>query len=282
MAKFISGGDAVSHEVQKIVENAQLQLLLISPYIKLHHRLIASLKSKQSDPSFELVVVFGKNEHDKTKSIGEADLEFFKSFANVKISYEKHLHAKYYANEATSILCSMNLYDYSQNNNIEAGILMQSSSLKSLANNLVYNVTGAETLDMESTEFFLKVASRAELVYHNEAQFESQFLGLSKKYTESKVQVNKLEDLFGQKKAVAERKDLEQRMGYCIRTGVKIPFNINLPLSADAFESWTRYKNKDFTEKYCHFSGELSNNQTSFSKPILTKNWAQAKEIHKF
>ena len=284
MAKFISGGDAVSHEVQKIVENAEQHLMLISPYIKLHHRLISSLKSKRDEPNFEVIIVFGKNENDKSKSISASDLEFFKSFVNVKIYYEKHLHAKYYANETTAILCSMNLYDYSQNNNIEAGILMQGSSLKNFTNNLVYNVTGSESLDMESTEFFFKVIDRADLIYHNEPQFESQFLGLTHKYVGSKVQVNKLDELFGQRKLASEinQEASVQRTGYCIRTGAQILFNINLPLCVEAFESWSKYKNRDFAEKYCHFSGEPSNNQTSFAKPVLTKNWAKAKETHKF
>ena len=39
--------------------------------------------------------------------------------------------------------------------------------------------------------------------------------------------------------------------------------------------------NKDLPEKFCHFSGEPSNGETSFNKPILHKNWKKAKEIHK-
>ena len=33
----------------------------------------------------------------------------------------------------------------------------------------------------------------------------------------------------------------------------------------------------DYLEKYCHFSGEPSNGETSFNKPILKKNWKKAK-----
>lgn len=284
MAKFISGGNAVSHEIQKIVENAVEQLVLISPYIKLHHRLVAALKLKQSDHHFELIIVFGKNENDKSKSISMADVEFFKSFANVRIYYEQHLHAKYYANENTSILSSMNLYDYSQNNNIEAGILMQTTSLKNLTNDLVSRITGMETLDRESTEFFFStVIHGATLIYHNEPQFASQFLGLTKKYVASKVVRNRLDEFFEKKTGiVSDNRGFRRAIGYCIRTGEQIPFNIHLPFCTAAFESWNKYKNKEFPEKFCHFSGEPSNNQTCFARPILEKNWAKAKEVHKF
>ena len=67
--------------------------------------------------------------------------------------------------------------------------------------------------------------------------------------------------------------------GYCIRTGVSIPFNVEKPMSYDAFKSWSKYSDPDYAEKFCHFSGELSNGETSVSRPILKKNWKKAKEI---
>jgi hypothetical protein len=68
--------------------------------------------------------------------------------------------------------------------------------------------------------------------------------------------------------------------GYCIRTGVKIPFNVEKPLSYDAYKEWNKYGDPDFPEKFCHFSGEPSNGETSVNKPIMKKNWKKAKEIH--
>ena len=67
-------------------------------------------------------------------------------------------------------------------------------------------------------------------------------------------------------------------IGYCIRTGEKINFTPDRPLSDSAYKSWSRYKDKDYKEKYCHYSGEPSNGETSFAKPILSKNWKKAKE----
>lgn len=70
--------------------------------------------------------------------------------------------------------------------------------------------------------------------------------------------------------------------GYCIRTGEKIPFNLKNPFTDKSFKSWNRFKNPDFKEKFCHFSGEKSNGETTYSRPILKKNWAKAKKKHGF
>lgn len=284
MATFLAGGSAVNNELEKIVNGARDQLILISPYIRLHHRLASALKGKVNKPFMELIVVFGKNEFDKLRSLNEADLAIFRSFPNVKIYYEKHLHAKYYANETSAILCSMNLYDYSQNNNIEAGILMKNSIWKNLANNLVNTVTKTESLDLQSQQFFQKVMDEAELVFHNEPQFKPTFLHLQTEYVRSEVRVDRLKDFFGTKKysgpGISESGEIKS--GYCIRTGKEIPFNIKRPFCDEAFSSWNLQKLKDLPEKYCHFSGEVSNGQTSYAKPILLKNWARAKELHRF
>ena len=70
--------------------------------------------------------------------------------------------------------------------------------------------------------------------------------------------------------------------GFCIRTGIEIPFNLEKPMSYEAFKSWSKYSDPDYSEKFCHFSGEQSNGETSVSRPILKKNWKKAKEIFDF
>jgi phosphatidylserine/phosphatidylglycerophosphate/cardiolipin synthase-like enzyme len=72
----------------------------------------------------------------------------------------------------------------------------------------------------------------------------------------------------------------DKKIGFCIRTGIEIPFDVNKPMSYDAFKSWSKYGDPDYPEKYCHFSGETSNGETSVSRPILKKNWKKANELH--
>ena len=97
------------------------------------------------------VLVFGKNEKDITKSLTSADLEFFKQFPDIEIRYEKRLHAKFYANESAQILTSMNLYDFSQDENIEAGIKTEFSSLGNLASKII---SSEKNIDQDAWDYF--------------------------------------------------------------------------------------------------------------------------------
>lgn len=304
MAKFLTG-NKLNSEVEAILENAYAQLILISPYIKLHERYISVLKSKKDNSDLEIIVVFGKNEEDLSKSLKAEDLRFFTEFPNIEIRYEKRLHAKYYANENSALITSMNLYSYSQDNNIEAGILTKSSLLNNLTGGILSSFTGGDSFEGEAFEYFSRVIQQAELLYKKAPEFDSSLMGLKKKYKGSNVLTDKIDEFFNKNNKItpdkneynkpnstqnnnkpnfipnSSNKPTQTPNGYCIRTGREIPFNSKKPFSDDAYNSWLKFKNEDYPEKYCHYSGEPSNGETSFSKPILKKNWQKAKEIHR-
>ncbi len=294
MAKFLTGNE-LNAEVEKIFASSTKMIVLISPYIKLHERYASTLKTKQKDPNLQIIIVFGKNEEDITRSMKNEDFELFKAFPNIQIRYEKRLHAKYYANESSAILTSMNLHSFSQDNNIEAGVLTKTTLLGNLASNLMTNVTGEDTFDNQAWSYFHRVIEQSEILYVKTPVFESSFMGLNKKYVTSLVETDKLSDFFSLKKEVTENKpstnkintkiekeieNPKSKTGYCIRTGKEIPFNTQHPFSDEAFKSWNQYKNDAYPEKYCHFSGEPSNGETNKAKPILRKNWNKAKAQH--
>jgi hypothetical protein len=287
MAKFIEG-TSLNNEINRVFREAEEELVLISPYIKLHHRYKKELEGKIENPKLAITVVFGKNEGDLSKSLNLNDLEFFIGFPNVKICYEPRLHAKYYSNEYSAVLTSMNLYDFSQDQNIEAGVLIESSLL---------GMVRATTLDEDSDEYFKKVANQSEVIFEKVPQYESKFGGLQKKYVSSEIKVNKLEEHFkirlkeevkespqpvAKQPAPAPEPKVKQPTGYCIRTGVTIPFNPERPMSYEAYKTWAQYEDDRYPERYCHFSGESSNGDTSFAKPILRKNWKAAKAMFVF
>tara|TARA_R110002124_G_scaffold227889_1_gene393192 strand:- start:93394 stop:94239 length:846 start_codon:yes stop_codon:yes gene_type:complete len=277
MAKFLKGNE-LNSELDKVFEEAYDYLILVSPYIKLHDRYKATLLTAIDDPQLEIVIVFGKNESDLFKSINKEDLDFFTQFPNIQIFYEKRLHAKFYANEHMAILSSMNLYDYSQNNNIEAGILMESSDK---------GIFGNKTdLGQQAWDYFDIVVQQAVLIFDKEPQYSKKYLFGSKNYDGSKIKLNRLSEFFGTE---FETRPLRQtvpikkfentgKMGYCIRTGKEIPFNIEKPMDYEAFKMWNKYKNPDYEENYCHFSGEPSDGHTSVKQPVLKKNWKKAKQ----
>jgi phosphatidylserine/phosphatidylglycerophosphate/cardiolipin synthase-like enzyme len=158
----------------------------------------------------------------------------------VRTSICRSLHAKCYLNENGVIITSMNLYEFSQVNNNEIGIYI------------------SKVEDPQLYEDAFNEAQRL-LTISDEIRVTVQKV---KESTEKRLEVKK-----------------SSKPGYCIRTGAEIPFNIKKPLSAKAYESWSKHGVEDYPEKYCHFSGELSNGETSFTRPILKKNWKKAKEL---
>lgn len=272
MAKFLKGNE-LNAELEKIFENAETQIFLISPYIKLHDRYSATLLTKLNNPELEITILFGKNEADISKSMNQNDFDFFKQFPNIEILYEKRLHAKYYANERKALLTSMNLYGFSQNNNIEVGILMDRSK-------------GDHDIDEKSWNYFTKVLEQSEQLYWKRPIFEKKGFFSATKYIKSEVVVDNLSNFFNDKqytKVQNKKKEYVQKtktqdIGYCIRTGVEIPFNVKKPMIYEAFKMWNKYKDADYPEKYCHFSGDVSKGKTSVNKPILKENWKAAKE----
>lgn len=280
MAKFLTSNE-LNSEIEKLIENAKEDIVLISPYIKLHDRYASALRTKINDPNVQITVVFGKNEEDMSKSMKEEDFNFFKEFPNIEIRYEKRLHAKYYANEKASIITSMNLYSYSQDNNIETGVLSSHTFLIS-----------ENSLEYQAFQYFNRVIEQADLLFKKTPEYERTMMGLSRKYINSVIEIDQLSDFFSGKteayiaKSNQYKKERQEKAknqtGYCIRTGVEIPFNPEKPLSYEAYKIWNEYADPTYSEKFCHFSGEDSNGETSVERPILRKNWRKAKSIHDF
>jgi len=292
MAEFITD-NRINLVLEEMIKNADEFLYLISPYIKLHDRLKAELKAKLTHHNLAITVMFGKNEGDAEKSVKKEDIDFFMQFPNIRICYEKNLHAKFYASEECSMLTSMNLHQFSQNTNIEAAILMYPKrSLEQLANVLVTT----QSIDEDAIKYFETVIERSEEIYVSEPQYKKDFLGLTKKFTETKIIKNIVEEFFTKKSSnsysnVSSTKKFSykrsdffeaeptyqqpnfpqkvQNTAFCIRTGRSIPFNRNMPYCDDAYTTWKQFGNPDYPESYCHSTGKPSSGKTSMRNPIL-------------
>jgi len=240
MAKFLDT-TGVSYHLQQLINKANEKLVLISPYLKINERIKQSLEDKNR-LKIDIRVVYGKNDLQPEEN------NWLKSMNQIRASFCKDLHAKCYLNESEAIITSMNLYEFSQVNNNEMGIYIEKSSDPELYKD-VYDE--AQRLIRISDEIVVSV----------------------EKAPSKEKQVEKVET-----KQKVEKKSDSSKNGFCIRTGVSIPFNVEKPMSYEAFKSWNKYGDKDYPEKYCHFSGEASEGKTSVGKPILSKNWKKAKE----
>lgn len=275
--------------LEDLIKEAEEQLFFYCPYFRLHDRLKDCLKLRKNDHNLRIAIVFGKNEEDPSKSLSKEDFEFLRCFPNIVIAYEKRLHAKYFANEKYGLITSLNLHTYSQNNNIEVGVLFKTkNALKALSDRTLGAITSivsdTEDLGAEAAAFFSGVFNNADVVFENEPQFESKLLGLQKKYISSKVLVDNTNKIFSPYKQTAPNNSgtyyksrnttqnttvkYNHDKAFCIRTGSSIPFNPMKPLSRDAYQSWAQYSNLDFAEKFCHGCG--INWRTSMRHPFCT------------
>ncbi|MFZ1528996.1 MAG: phospholipase D family protein [Ferruginibacter sp.] len=276
MAKFITG-NALNLALENLFLDADKQLVLISPFIKMHQCYIDALKGRLEDHKLEIIIVFGKNEGDLSKSLPDSDFYFFKKFPNIEIRYEKRLHAKFYLNDDTAIISSMNLHSYSQENNIEAGILTKASLLRGITDTILSQFKN-DPFDYEAFDYFSDVIDNAELLYKKAPQYEKKIFGLQKVYKGSIVEKDELSRFYNLN--IPVKADYASKTGYCIRCNVKIPFNIKEPMCMKCFEKWKKYGNKDYSEDYCHFSGEESFEETSMARPVMWKNWNEAQFVH--
>jgi phosphatidylserine/phosphatidylglycerophosphate/cardiolipin synthase-like enzyme len=280
MPRFVEG-DKLNAALIDLIKNADEYLFLISPYIKLHSRIKDQLKLKRSLAELQIIIVFGKSEDGQSNRISEEDLTFLKEFPNIQIRYEKSLHAKYYASEDGALITSLNLYDFSQNNNIEVGVWMDTP--KSLIGKLTGWGKDSE-IDEEAFEFFDGVIENSEILFEKKPIFEDGFLSLSRRYIESKIKINEIDSFFNRSQdrtaAFTGFKSFNKgrfqpafhnnpQMGFCIRTGKEIPFNPKKPYSAEAYRTWSQFGNEDYPEKFCHKTGRASDGKTSFRNPII-------------
>lgn len=120
MAEFLTRRD-VSARLEKIIRNAEKELILISPYVKIDRHTrgdLDDLLARRGRIKIHLIYR-NKNKTD----LDPEDMDWLESKSSIRLSFQEDLHAKCYLNESQALLTSMNLHDYSQKNNIEMGIL---------------------------------------------------------------------------------------------------------------------------------------------------------------
>lgn len=117
MAKFLNTSKTIS-ELEDLINNAEKELILISPYLKLTDKL-RDLLADKNRLKVDMRIVYGKTE------LATEEMNWLKTQAYIRVSFYKDLHAKCYLNEKFCIITSLNLLEYSINNNYEMGVLIE-------------------------------------------------------------------------------------------------------------------------------------------------------------
>lgn len=115
MAKFLDTA-GVSYHLGQLLKGTEEKLFLISPYLQFSGRIKEYLKNLNLLKR-DIRIIYRENK------LQVAETDWLESQQpGIRTSICENLHAKCYLNEKEAIITSMNLYQFSQENNNEMGI----------------------------------------------------------------------------------------------------------------------------------------------------------------
>lgn len=239
MAVFLTTRGTTS-EIERIINNATDGIVLISPFIKIPDSLFQNLRAADQ-LNKKITLVYGK------KKLEPNIIEQLNQLKNLKLYYFEQLHAKCYFNESSMVITSLNLYDFSEINNREMGILVTRQSDEGVFNEAI-----------REANMIISLATRSDSNVQIKKQLQKQPTPLPTverqrpKSTWYSDLSEVLSGLFG------------TNHGFCIGCRAKIDFDEYRPYCPECYGKWTQHKWQK--AKYCHECGQPST--TSINKPL--------------
>lgn len=247
MAKFLDGA-GVQAALIEIIKNAESELYIISPYLKIAQQTQNYLKN--SDKKNIQLTIISRSDAD----ISPETLGFLAELSHAKIKLCDNLHTKCYLNEKQGLITSMNLHEHSQTHNWEMGI----GFFKSVDFD-IYTETLKEIEEING-------ASKP----NPNIKFQSAKTAAQQQYQQRTPQKVIHKPKEAPKKGVFT-KMLDSVLGeeaYCIRCGEQLEqYNIEKPLCDRCYPKWAQFKKLDYPETYCHACGQKKKN-ISYQKPV--------------
>lgn len=223
MAEFLTT-NGTSYHIENIIIDAKTKLVLVSPYLQISKTFYERLKDA-SNKGVAVKIIYGKDELKPNERNSLAELK------NVELFFFENLHAKCYFNETRMVITSMNMYEFSEKNNREMGVLIDRSTDKDLFDKAVN-----ETLSIIQSSEQIALRKTDRPIYQN-----------NKKEPEKN----------GKYKKVIR--------GYCIRCEIRIDYDPYKPYCGDCYSIWAQFENPDYQENVCHRCGQYE--ATSMNRP---------------
>lgn len=224
MAEFLTTR-GIGSKIENIINSAENRVTLISPFVKIPDSLFQCLKDASSR-KVKIALVYGKKELEPDV---KSQLEQLGS--NLSLYFLEKLHAKCFFNEDYMVITSMNLYDFSELNNEEMGVLI-----------------GAK----EDEKIFKDAERKAQSIINSAEKI--------------KLGGSVLDTIVKEMKSMAESISAAEFVGHCIRCKTSIEYNPEKPLCDDCFPKWAEYGNPDHKEKFCHSCGKPAS--TTKARPL--------------
>lgn len=243
MAKFYNGS-GVSAVLTEIITNADEQLFIISPYLKIPIQTKNYLRSAD-DKNFTFTIIYRTD-----SSLSADDIRYFNELKNLDLRCCDNLHTKCYINEKEGLITSMNLHEHSQISNWEMGIKFTRRNDLELYTDVV-----------KELNYIIKASKPYSPQQKNQEMKQS-----NSPYRTSQKSVYKPKEAPGVFTQLLD--SFLGKESYCIRCGHFMGYhNFNKPLCSVCYPTWAQFKKKDYPESHCHGCGKLKPN-ISFEKPF--------------
>ncbi len=243
MARFLTTRGTTS-EIERIINDAQDNLVLITPYIKI------------PDSLFQNLVAADKRGVKTTLIQRKSDLERdvqdqLRQLKHAKVYVLDNIHAKCYFNEQSMVITSLNLYDFSEQNNREMGVLATRQDDEEVFKEAV-----------REAEMMVSLAKPYDSLQTISTQ-PSPKAGDKVKQTQRETKEGLGTTLLrGFADILLDKVGLGQ--GYCIGCKARIDFDEYKPFCLDCYKQWA--KNKAQKASYCHECGRAVT--TNIHKPL--------------
>ena len=229
MAEFLTTR-GISFVLEEIIKGASEHLVIVSPYLRIDEHTKELLEGKE----IGIYVLY--------RELDPKEKKWLDSMEHIQTRVRKNLHAKCYLNEGAILLTSMNLYEYSQVNNDEMGILI--------------------TLEEDSDLYWDIWEEAIRLLDWSE---ESPAAG----------KVARKRSRRGARQVTAKP---SKRL--CIRCKTDLPANPKHPYCSRCYAIWSRYSNAEYEEKHCHTCGK--EHGTSMKRPLCLACYRKYKDVLEF
>ena len=232
----------VPARIRSIIDNADKEVILVSPYVDNWQRLFDWVTIAVKDGKKVLLLTRRDDGFDgKTKFGGASGIDVLTRLVDigVEVRWLEKLHSKIYANESEVVVTSMNLLASSAAQSKEIGLSLTS---------------GSNILAVRKYLDDLRKLSEPFTTPRPTATKPSQKKAPNKTGTRAK--------------ASASNKSTPKvrTRGHCIRCAASIAFSVTQPLCDKDYKIWAQYEDPEYPEDYCHSCGK--ERDTTYDKPL--------------
>lgn len=241
--------------ISHLSEDARKHLVIICPYLKINGKLRRTLEVADSK-GVDLYVIYGKRELD------DSTMTWLKGLRHSNIASIKDLHAKLYMNEEFAVISSMNLYEYSQVNNEELGVLCGRKEDRQEYKDIIFQVMRLIGIsEKEYGKWNTKGLDKPIRGLFGRGKAVEEF----KTYSNEPSMAENEGDSKDADDSVADA--IPNILCHCIRCGRVIPPYHEFVYCGRCMESWRQYSNMGYIERdgHCYICGKTY--QTSAGRP---------------